>query len=185
MPLVPPMPSFDSLHPLVVHFPVALLLVAPVLVVAGLIPGRSSRGLSMGALGLMAMGTVAAWVSVATGEAAGQMVDRTPGMVDVLSRHAELAELTRNLFTALTAIYGLMTLTPMALHRELRLPANLAVHGAFLLLYAGAATVLANTAHQGGTLVHKYGVHCNIDEMEPSPAIVAVATHAEANDSDD
>ncbi len=32
----PPFPSWDGLHPLIVHFPIALLLVAPLFVVLGL-----------------------------------------------------------------------------------------------------------------------------------------------------
>ena len=31
----PPIPSWDGLHPLIIHFPIVLLLVAPVLVLIG------------------------------------------------------------------------------------------------------------------------------------------------------
>ncbi len=44
---LPPLPTWDGIHPLVVHFPIALLLVAPLLVLlaAALAPARG-RGLS-------------------------------------------------------------------------------------------------------------------------------------------
>ena len=32
---MPPIPSWDGLHPLIIHFPIALLLVAPLLVLIG------------------------------------------------------------------------------------------------------------------------------------------------------
>ena len=32
---MPPIPSWDGLHPLIIHFPIALLLVAPLLVLVG------------------------------------------------------------------------------------------------------------------------------------------------------
>ena len=45
--ILPPIPSWDGLHPLVVHFPIALLLAAPVLLLAGMVfpatPGRVLR----------------------------------------------------------------------------------------------------------------------------------------------
>jgi len=31
----PPIPNWDALHPLIIHFPIALLLIAPIFVVVG------------------------------------------------------------------------------------------------------------------------------------------------------
>ncbi len=47
---LPSLPGWDGLHPLVVHFPIALLLVAPVFVVLGLVLPRAGRGFLVGAL---------------------------------------------------------------------------------------------------------------------------------------
>ena len=35
--VLPPVPNWSELHPLVIHFPIALLLVAPLFVIAGVI----------------------------------------------------------------------------------------------------------------------------------------------------
>ncbi|HMM34152.1 MAG TPA: hypothetical protein PKA62_05380, partial [Thermoanaerobaculia bacterium] len=75
---LPPMPSWDGLHPLIVHFPVALLLVAPVLVLLALVVRGHRRGLLLAALALMVLGTAASWVAVSTVEAAGKLADRSP-----------------------------------------------------------------------------------------------------------
>lgn len=164
--MFPPLPSWDGLHPLVIHFPIALLMVAPLLMLAGLIKGRASLGLSLAALSLMMMGAIGAWVAVSTGEAAGELAERLPGVPAVLERHEELAELTRTLFTVLTGIFAVIVLLPLVLKRNVPFAANLALNGAFLLLYAGSMVVLINTAHQGGRLVHEFGVRAMV---APSP----------------
>ena len=55
---LPPIPTWEGLHPLVVHFPIALLLVAPWLVLLGalLAPSRGRPWL-FAALTLLALGT--------------------------------------------------------------------------------------------------------------------------------
>src|SRR5512138_3423077 len=106
--MFPPIPSWDSVHPLIVHFPIALLLVAPILVILGILLPRQSRGLFIAALVLMAIGTIATYFAVATGEAAGELAERTPGVAAVLENHEELADTTRVIFTALTVIFAVI-----------------------------------------------------------------------------
>jgi uncharacterized membrane protein len=158
--LLPPIPAWEGLHPLVVHFPVALLLVAPLLVLSGSLAKSSSRGLLLSAFVLMLLGTAATWVAVGSGHAEGERVERTaaPVVLGVLEQHEDLAETTRNVFTALVVLFGAILFVPGALGRPLgRLP-SAAMHLAFLALYGGGLVFLVNTAHQGGRLVHDMGV---------------------------
>jgi uncharacterized membrane protein len=152
------MPGWSSLHPLVVHFPIALLLIAPVLALVGLLI-KQQRAFLFAALLLMAIGTASAWLAVGTGEAAGELAGRGPGVERVLERHSEMAETSRTLFTLLTLVFAALLLAPVALKRPLPRLAEIGGHGAFLALYAVAAIFLGRTAHQGGLLVHQYGVH--------------------------
>jgi uncharacterized membrane protein len=152
------MPSWNSIHPLIVHFPIALLLVAPVLVLIGLFT-QQLRAFLFAGLVVMALGTVGAWVAVGSGEAAGEAAERAPGAESVLERHSDMAETTRTLFTVLTVVYAGVLFGPMALKRQPRSSPELAAFGSFLLIYAAASAYLAQAAHQGGLLVHQYGVH--------------------------
>lgn len=169
MQLLPPIPAWNSLHPLIVHFPIALLLVAPLLVAAALVWKSLSRGLLVGAFTLMLLGTVATWVAVRTGEAVAEDAEKGGARVEaVVEQHEELAESTRTIFTLLTLVFGALTFAPVLLRRNLdRMPMTVA-HAAFLVLYAGGAVFLVNTAHQGGRIVHEFGVRAQLSQAQSS-----------------
>jgi vacuolar-type H+-ATPase subunit I/STV1 len=75
-------------------------------------------------------------------------------------------------FAVLTIAYGIAV---SALLRWKRLgPVHaMVVHGVFLVLLLGGAGLVANTAHQGGILVHGLGVHSML--AQPLPAANAPA----------
>ncbi len=160
--MLPPLPSWDGLHPLVVHFPIALLLVAPILVVLGLIFSKHWNGFALAAFALMVLGTIGAFVAVSTGEAGAGLVERTEAISQVLEQHEDLAETTRTVFAFLTVIFGAIVLTPMILKTTLKPVLRVGLNVAFLALYAFGALLLANTAHEGGRLVHEYGVQAMV-----------------------
>jgi uncharacterized membrane protein len=161
----PPPPPFEGMHVLVVHFPVALPLVAMAFVFAGMIFPLRLRWCSWAAVVLLAMGTVGMFVAVATGEAARDVVEDGPDeMFTVLGQHEQLGELSRIVFLIVTMLYGLFVLLPSVV-RKWMIPSYLVpVQLVFLLVLLVSNVLLANTAHLGGRLVHQYGVHAAIAE---------------------
>ena len=155
---LPPIPSWQGLHPLVVHFPIALLLTAPLFVVIGALRKRGGTPFLIAALVLMALGTAGTFLAVATGEAAGRIAERTPEINAVLERHEQLAETARITFSVLTAVFAAMVLIPALLRRASNRLISTAFPLVFLVFYAAGAVLLANTAHNGGRLVHELGV---------------------------
>ncbi len=155
---MPALPPWSGLHPLAVHFPIALLLVVPLVIGIGLVV-RPRQGVLGVAFLLLVLGTGGAWLAAATGESAGRLADRSGGVAAILERHEELAETTRTLFTALTLAYGGLLAVPRALKHELPRGRRIALHGGFLVLYVAALGPLVAAAHQGGRLVHEKGVH--------------------------
>ncbi len=163
----PPIPSWDALHPLIIHFPIGLLLVAPVFILVGawLKPDRG-RAYLIAALILMLLGTASVFVAVETGEAAGKLAERTPEINAVLEHHEKLAEATQVGFSVLTGIFAAILFIPRLLRRgPNRLVATL-LPLVFLVFYGAGILLLTNTAHNGGRLVHEFGVKAMV---APSP----------------
>jgi uncharacterized membrane protein len=155
----PPLPSWDALHPLVIHFPIALLLVVPFLIVVGALrPPEKGQIILYVALALMIAGTLGTFLALATGEAAGKIAERTPQIDAVLERHEELAEATRISFSVLTVVFAAILLVPRILGKVSGRLISTALPLVFLLFYAAGMLLLTNTAHNGGRLVHEFGV---------------------------
>lgn len=177
--LSPIIPNWNHLHPLVVHFPVALLMVAPLFVLGGLFMDvRKVRPYFMAALFLMLLGTCGTFLAGATGDAASEVANKTPAIRAVLEKHEEMADTTEVIFGVLTAGFAAFVFLPGLLRRELPIPVARAVVALFLVLYLGGMGVLASTAHDGGRLVHELGIHGGVG---PTGAATTVAAHSETD----
>lgn len=163
----PPIPSWDGLHPLIIHFPIALLLIAPIFVVVGaaLTPAKG-RTYLIAAMGLLLAGTASIFIAVETGEAAGKLAERTPGMEQILENHQSLAERTQAVFSVLSVIFVALISVPwLAKQADTRLTTTI-LPLAFLVLYSAGALLLINTAHNGGRLVHEFGVRAMVSPSQ-------------------
>ena len=179
----PPIPSWDGLHPLIVHFPIALLLIAPLFVLIGaLLSPLKGRTWFLTALTLMAVGTVSIFVAVSTGQSAGELADRNEAVSAVLERHEQLAETTRIVFAVLTVIFATIVLAPMALRRVPGRATSTILALIFLLFYGAGGLLLVNTAHNGGRLVHELGVRAMVAQSGDAPIATTPPPEAEVKD---
>jgi len=163
MPQFPPIPTWDSLHPLVIHFPIVLLLLSPlfILISATLSPPKGGPYMT-GALIILLLGTISLFVASATGEEAAALADRGGAVDAVLAAHEHLASETKIVFSALSVILvGMIALPRFFCNQETRLTSTF-MPLAFLVLYSAGILFVVNTAHEGGRLVHEFGVHAMI-----------------------
>jgi uncharacterized membrane protein len=180
----PPMPTWDSLHPLIIHFPIALLLLCPVFIaISAAIKPPNGRPYMIAALLVLLLGTASLFVAASTGEAASELAERGGAMSAVLESHEALASQTKVIFLGLSVILMGMFVTPRILRRdETRLFSTL-LPLAFLALYSVGVLFLVNTAHDGGRLVHEFGVHAmlptNGGQTTPPPAAESSAVRAD------
>jgi uncharacterized membrane protein len=175
----PTIPSWDGLHPLIIHFPIALLLIAPLFIIAGAVmqPAKG-RAYHLAGLALMLLGTAAVFVAVATGEAAGELAERIAGVKQVLETHEMLAERTRVVFSILSVIFATQLFVPRLLkHAESRLVTT-TLPLAFLVLYSAGMLLLVNTAHNGGRLVHEFGVRAMVSSPGAQSSVPAASAPA-------
>lgn len=164
----PPLPPWEGAHPIIVHFPIALLMVAPAFVVLAMLWKSRAREMLLAATLLVLAGTAFALLATASGGAAEDAAKRVAGAKEVLHEHEELAELARNLFLGVSAVFVVLTLGVW--WRREPLAARARVAGGVLLLaaYAFPALTLANAAHEGGRLVHEVGVRAALTPGAPA-----------------
>ena len=182
--MFPTLPSWDSIHPLIVHFPIALIIVAPIFVIMSMVFRKSALPLGACALSLMAMGTVGAILAVETGEAGAELAERTPGVEAALEKHEELAETTRTMLIVVTVVYALIVAAPLAMKKLMDPVPSTLLNVSFLALYLVGASFLINTAHQGGLLVHAYGVHAMLAPVSQAEGVAFPSEHEESEDEE-
>ena len=159
MATLPLLPDWQQLHPLIVHFPTALLLVAPIFVLIGILrPPAPALPFLLSALLLMVLGTIASYVALSTGVVAGSQTRLTPEVEAILRHHRLLAETTVLMFSALTVVFAAIVLVPRLLASQSTRVITALLPAVFLVLYAAGAVLLVNTAHMGGRLVHEFGI---------------------------
>lgn len=181
--MFPPIPSWDGLHPIIIHFPIALLLVAPIIILIGIFLPKSSRSFLISAFILMLIGTIATFVAVSTGGAAGELAEHANNAESVLEQHEELAETTQAVFAALTVIFAVIVFAPMLFKKELSRMVLIPLNLAFLVFYGAGAVLLMNTAHQGGRLVHEFGVQAMMNKSgTTTPGQAPGSTKADDDD---
>ena len=171
--MLPTLPPWAGMHPLLVHFPIALLFTVPVFLVLALVLGRRHPTWTYAALVLLLLGTAGVFMAAASGEAAGELAERTPEVSAALDRHEHLAETARGVFSGLAMVFAAVVLVPLAWKRPLPAWGHRLAYGGFLLVFLVGLGFLVQVAHQGGRLVHQYGVHALLPPGEAGPSAEA------------
>lgn len=163
---MPPLPPWEGLHPLVVHFPIGVYLASIVLALAGAVfRGRRATWL-WACVAMLAVATGGAFLATMTGEAAADIVGASSeALGQAVHEHEEAGELARNLFVVTLALGSGLALASSRPGPKRPLVLPLAV--LFALAWAVGAVQLANAAHKGGVLVHVFGVHAPVGGPPP------------------
>ena len=153
------MPPFNHLHPAVVHFAIAPLTLAPLIVALGLFWSKQRRGILGAALLLLLAGTVCAVLALLSGEAAERFARATPELRAAVNFHEQIAQRTTVLFGVLTAFMLALWGLPLIRRKEgsASLERNLLI--LWLVLSLGGVALLLRTGHEGGRMVHDLHTH--------------------------
>ena len=163
--------DWGSLHPVIVHAPVALLFIAPLFILIGLSSQKSAKIFYICAFILLLTGTLSIYLAVSTGERASEHLQLSSDAIKTLELHDRLGMVMRLNFTILTSIF----LTYLILNSFFIRKFSPKIHRwgitLFLIIYACHLLLLINTAHQGGKLVHHHGITSQLYKNSPSTAI--------------
>ncbi len=175
-----PVPCRDlaALHPQIVHFVVALIVVGVAFRWVSLVVAQA--WLPMAAAVLVALGTVAAVVAVRSGIDAHGPVERIPGARSAVVDHEEWGERARNVFALLLVFEAIAA--AFAVRQHPRAGAAGLVSAMVGLLAVG---VLYRAASAGGDLVYAYAGGVGIrsgDPLDVNRLLIAAAHHQSALD---
>lgn len=159
---LPPIPAWNAAHPVLVHLPIGILAIVPVLLLITLCAKRMRQPFAFMTLVALALGTASIFAAIASGDEASHAAVVGGEAAQVLDEHEDLAELTRNIFIGLSAIYAVILLGAVTLGDKLGRKMWIGLHVFFLLLTSFGLLQLVHTGHLGGRLVHQYGVRAPI-----------------------
>lgn len=153
-------------HPLSVHFPIALLLIATIsFVICFFIKIDRRKPFHIGVFGLLIVGSLSAWLSLYTGDLADGIVSRKICDPTILKNHQLSAQTMTYLFTSASVIFILFLFNFFKdlLNRILR-------YLILVLMFIGSG-FLIKSAHLGASLVYQQGAGVynhtgNCDEYE-------------------
>ena len=159
--------DWGSLHPLFVHFPIALFFVAPLFIVLGLVFSKSRKIFYLLSLILIWSAVGFAFLSVETGELASEFLEPNTAVGATLKMHAELAEKSRLIFLILAFVFTCHAVF-IFLNKNLSPALHTIILALFFISYAYGLLMLFNAVHQGGKLVHQHGIHSNFYRNIPN-----------------
>jgi len=140
----------QPLHPAVVHFPIVLVVLLPIVAVTALVVIRRGADARRAWLPVVAFAmalSLSAWVAVETGENEEEAVEEAVSE-SAIHEHEEAAEL----FLPLTLVAMLLTGAGLLSGRAGDIARPAAALGAILLVVAGY-----RVGHSGGELVYEHG----------------------------
>ncbi|GAB5550211.1 MAG: hypothetical protein SangKO_099710 [Sandaracinaceae bacterium] len=139
-----------NVHPLVIHFPIALLFVAALVDAIALVVRETYPWVRTSAVGLYALGALGAAVAFLTGRDASDSVDLPAEALTTLNAHADWA-----LYLVWFAgLYALVRVVALRFDRDQRL----IVHLPLAVLGLVGLVLVQQTAERGGQMVYQYGV---------------------------
>jgi uncharacterized membrane protein len=135
-----------DIHPLVIHFPIALLIVGSLCDAVGIL-GHRDTFLKTGFI-LLGLGAFASVVAAVSGDAASEIAEKIPNITEDLEQHEDLSTLVAFLAVLLVLIRTHFTLKARFVG---------AVRATYLVLILLLAVLTAAAGYTGGKIVYDYG----------------------------
>lgn len=150
----------ENYHPLIVHFPIALLISGSLAeLIAHVFKRNDLRHFAFWALVLGLVGTIAAYIS---GSFAEEAVEHISGIHNNLEAHEEIATV------ALCTWIGLVGLRILL---ALRNWTDNSIFRVYLVLLMAGTVLIGITGYRGGQLVYQHGAGIQLSNAQKKPSI--------------
>ncbi len=163
------LPPWNHIHPAIVHFPIALLTVAPLLVLVGLLWPSQRRGIHASGLILMVLGFAGLILAYLSGQAAEGFAQATPALVAGHRDHEQAAQGTVLIFGLLLPVFAALW-APLLRKRESPKRLHTLLGVLWLLFSAVGVLAVGRTGQLGGRLVHDLHTHAYPPGPTATPA---------------
>lgn len=165
----PTLPPLEGMHPLVVHFPLGLLMIAWVPMLLCVLDKKRRPKWIHTALTLLLIGTIFTFAAVFTGEEAEHIIGSTSQLIeDAVHEHEETAESARNFFILTTVLFAFAAIARKQLAGSKKKPVMIVLGILIAISYALGALALTNAGHQGGVLVHHHNILAPLGNTYPT-----------------
>ena len=151
------------LHPMIVHFPIALTFILPILVIVFAYMIKMNKMTPKGWLiivGLQLAVVITGYISLETGETEEDTVEKVLSK-DLIHDHEEAAEI----FVGSTVLALVLSIGVFFIRKEFQLPIKLGI----ALIGLVSCYLAYRTGHLGGELVYKHGAGSAYQTDEKSP----------------
>lgn len=152
------LPPWNHIHPAIVHYPIALLTVAPLLLLAGLLWPLRRQGTYASALILMVLGFMGLILAYLSGRAVERFTRATPALVAGHREHELAAQWTILIFGLLIPAFAVLQATLLR-KRELSKRLQTLLIVIWLVFSVAGVLAVGRTGHLGGHLVHDLHTH--------------------------
>lgn len=150
-------PGWDGIHPMVVHIPIGLLVILPLLLLLSIVIKEQNRCFINSSLIILIIGTIGTMLAVATGIASMEVAKITEEAKEVLNKHESLAAISRNLYMSFAVFY---TIFVYYSNKNIMKPSlKTTIQIVFIIYSILGIWFLINTGHYGARLVHEFGIH--------------------------
>ncbi|MBY0529620.1 MAG: hypothetical protein K2P51_05455 [Rhabdochlamydiaceae bacterium] len=152
----------ELIHPMLVHFPIALLFTGSFIRIAALFTKKKKTYsfLLPASWMILGLGVIAAWAAIIAGEIARDIVAQTLENIQVLNKHDDHAYYTAYAFT-LAVLCDVSRAFLVKQFKKKNLWIKRGIACAIWIFYLFGAYNLVLTGYYGGTLVYEEGAAVN------------------------
>lgn len=155
---LPSVSDLNGIHSFIVHFPIALFLSVPFIILIGIVKKQNYIYFYYTALMLLVVACLMIFAASVSGETEALKFSMSKKAAELLDRHKEYASICKGIFVGITLIYSLYLIIPALLKKQLSKKIHTAINIVLLMLYIPSGIMILQLAFTGSRLISEYKI---------------------------